>query len=63
MLITPYPTFWISFPFTLFFGTMWVIFVYVAWLIWRMRETGRSLAKLPICSSSAMSDALSGRSQ
>jgi molybdopterin-containing oxidoreductase family membrane subunit len=45
MLITPYPTFWISFPFVLFFGTMWVVFAYVTWLVWHMRQTGKSLVR------------------
>jgi hypothetical protein len=40
MLITPYPTFGISFPFLLFFGTMWAVFAYVAWTLWRLRRAG-----------------------
>jgi molybdopterin-containing oxidoreductase family membrane subunit len=38
MLITPYPTFGISFPFILFFGTMWAVFAYVVWTLWRVRK-------------------------
>jgi Ni/Fe-hydrogenase subunit HybB-like protein len=39
VLITPYPTAAIALPFVGFYGTMWVVFVYIAYLmIWRMRE-------------------------
>jgi molybdopterin-containing oxidoreductase family membrane subunit len=40
MLITPYPTFWITLPFALFFGSMWVVFAYVAILVSRARKLG-----------------------
>lgn len=40
VLITPYPTFGISFPFALFFGTMWVVFGYVSYTVWRVRRAG-----------------------
>jgi molybdopterin-containing oxidoreductase family membrane subunit len=40
MLITPYPTFWITLPFALFFGSMWAVFFYVALLVWRARKLG-----------------------
>src|SRR5262249_48075159 len=40
VLITPYPTFGISFPFILFFGTMWIVFIYVAYTVWRIRRIG-----------------------
>jgi hypothetical protein len=40
MLITPYPTFWITLPFALFFGSMWAVFVYVALLVLRARKLG-----------------------
>jgi len=40
MLITPNPTFWITLPFAVFFGSMWAIFVYVALLIRRVRRLG-----------------------
>lgn len=40
VLITPYPTFAISFPFALFFGTMWIVFTYVAYTVWRVRRAG-----------------------
>jgi hypothetical protein len=40
VLITPYPTFAISLPFALFFGTMWIIFAYVAYTVWRVRRAG-----------------------
>jgi len=40
MLITPYPTFWITLPFALFFGSMWAVFVYVALLVRRARKLG-----------------------
>jgi len=40
MLITPYPTFWITLPFVLFFGAMWAVFAYVAFLAWRVRRLG-----------------------
>ena len=39
MLITPYPTFWITFPFLLLFGGVWLVFLNVAYLVfWRMRR-------------------------
>ena len=40
MLITPYPTFWITLPFALFFGSMWSVFVYVAFLLGRVHKIG-----------------------
>lgn len=42
MMISPTPTFWVAAPFTLFFGTMWVVFLYAFGylIIWRMRRTG-----------------------
>jgi len=40
MLITPYPTLWITLPFALFFGAMWVVFAYVAFVVWRVRRLG-----------------------
>jgi len=40
VLITPYPTFAISFPFALFFGTMWLVFTYVAYTVWSVRRAG-----------------------
>lgn len=40
MLITPYPTFWISLPFVVFFGAMWTVFVYVALIVWQVRGLG-----------------------
>jgi hypothetical protein len=40
MLITPYPTFWITLPFALFFGSMWAVFLYVALLVGRARQLG-----------------------
>ncbi len=39
MLITPYPTFWITVPFVLLFGAVWLVFGNVAYLVfWRMRR-------------------------
>jgi molybdopterin-containing oxidoreductase family membrane subunit len=43
VLITPYPTVAISFPFALFFGIMWVVFTYVAYTVWRVRRAGHAL--------------------
>lgn len=40
MLITPYPTFWITLPFALFFGAMWAVFVYVGLVVWRAKKLG-----------------------
>jgi len=40
MLITPYPTFWITLPFALFFGSMWGVFVYIAFLVRRVHKIG-----------------------
>ena len=39
MLITPYPTFWITVPFVLFFGAVWLVFGNVGYLVfWRIRR-------------------------
>ena len=39
VLITPYPTAAIALPFLIFYGTMWVVFFYVGYLmIWRLRK-------------------------
>src|SRR5262249_32007059 len=43
MLITPYPTLWITLPFALFFGSMWLIFVYVGVLVLRSKRLGSSV--------------------
>jgi molybdopterin-containing oxidoreductase family membrane subunit len=40
VLIAPYPTWGISLPFLVFFGTMWIIFAYVAYTLWRVRRLG-----------------------
>ena len=40
MLIDPYPTFWITMPFVLFFGTMWGVFAYVFYALRRLRRLG-----------------------
>ena len=40
MLITPYPTLGISAPFAFFFGTMWGIFAFVGYILWRIRGLG-----------------------
>ena len=40
MLIDPYPTFWITMPFVLFFGTMWGVFAYVFYALRRLRKLG-----------------------
>ena len=40
MLITPYPTFWITLPFALFFGSMWAVFIYVAFLVRQVHKIG-----------------------
>ena len=40
MLITPYPTFWITVPFVLLFGAVWLVFFNVGYLVlWRMRRS------------------------
>ena len=44
MLIDPYPTFWITTPFLLFFGTMWAVFTYVLNVVWRVRKLGITTA-------------------
>lgn len=39
VLITPYPTFWIAAPFLVFFGAMWIVFIYTGYLIfWKVRR-------------------------
>ncbi|MBZ5700199.1 MAG: polysulfide reductase NrfD [Acidobacteriia bacterium] len=39
VLITPYPTAAVALPFLVFYGTMWVVFFYVGYLmIWRLRK-------------------------
>lgn len=45
MLISPTATLWISLPFLLFFGAMWVVFAYsFGYLVlWRMRREGNAL--------------------
>jgi hypothetical protein len=40
MLITPYPTFWITLPFALFFCSMWAVFVYVGSLVRQVCKMG-----------------------
>lgn len=40
VLINPYPTFLITFPFLLFYGSCWVVFCYVGYLaLWKIRHT------------------------
>src|SRR5581483_1383192 len=45
MLIDPYPTFWITIPFVLFFGTMWGVFAYILLLVRKLRALGIMVAK------------------
>ena len=40
MLIDPYPTFWITMPFVLFFGAVWGVFVYIAYSLMKLRKSG-----------------------
>lgn len=41
ILIAPYPTFFIAFPFLLFYGSCWLVFLYAfGWLVlWKMRRS------------------------
>jgi molybdopterin-containing oxidoreductase family membrane subunit len=46
VLITPYPTAGIALPFLFFYGTMWVVFFYVGYLIiWRLPQIRKQQAK------------------
>ncbi len=46
VLIAPYPTAAIALPFLFFYGTMWIVFFYVGYLmIWRMRQIREHQAK------------------
>src|SRR5262249_30767058 len=54
MLIDPYPTFWITMPFVLFFGTMWGVFAYVLSALRKLRRLGITTAanqRPPLCTS------------